>query len=232
MNIIAFFATFDHFMDLVIPLLAHSDNDFLDLRYALRGFERFLPHDKVYLIGGKPSWIKKVQHIPAEDSPDTNLREKNIFDKLLLYPGDKFVYCGDDYYLLEPWTEEYLWDMLLANKLYSMSRFSTYQKTIANTLRVLPAGKNYDTHCPITMKRAPLHSLTRYNWHLPYGYCLQSLYARAAGVVGVQYPDMKMREPFTLEDLAGRKWFSTADGVVDKSRKVMEMLYPKKSKYE
>lgn len=219
-------------MDIAIPLSEHSDNNYLDLQYALRGFEKFMKPSNIFIIGHLPAWCKNVNHIPAKDDPDTAMRERNIFEKLLLCPSDEFVYCGDDYYLLEPWTEEYHWDMLLANKLYTMGRFSTYQKTISNTLRVLPGGKNYDTHCPITMKRDVLHSLKRTRWEVPYGYCLQSLYARAAGVVGTQYPDMKMRALFKLEEVEGRKWFSTADGVVEKARPVMNKLYPKKSKYE
>lgn len=219
-------------MDIAIPLSEHSDNNFLDLRYALRGFEKFLNPSKVFIIGHLPAWCKNVVHIPATDNPDTAMRERNIFEKLLLCPSNEFVYCGDDYYLLEPWKEEYHWDMLLANKLYTMGRFSTYQKTISNTLRILPQGKNYDTHCPIQMKRDVLHSLKRMRWEVPFGYCLQSLYARAAGVVGAQYPDMKMRAPFKLEDVGVRKWFSTADGVVDKIKPLMNKLYTKKSKYE
>lgn len=219
-------------MDIAIPLGKYSHNNFLDLRYTLRGFEKFMSPSRVFIIGHLPAWCKNVTHIPATDNPDSAMRERNIFEKLLLCPSDEFIYCGDDYYLLEPWVEEYHWDMLLANKLYTMGRFSTYQKTIANTLRILPQGKNYDTHCPIQMKRDVLHILKRTRWEVPFGYCLQSLYARAAGVVGIQYPDMKIREPFTLEDVEGRKWFSTADGVVEKSRAVMNKLYPKKSKYE
>jgi len=219
-------------MVIAIPLHEHSDNNYLDLRYALRGFEKFMEPNKIYIIGALPSWIKGVEHIPAKDDPDTAMREKNIFDKLLLCPEDEFVYCGDDYYLLEPWQEEYAWDMLLANKLYTLGRFSTYQKTVANTLRIMPHGRNNDTHCPITMRRQILHSLKRINWLQPNGYCLQSLYCNAAAIAGVQYPDLKLRDAFAWGDIMDRKWFSTADGVVDKVVPLMELLYPHPSKYE
>ena len=219
-------------MVIAIPLHEHSDNNYLDLRYALRGFEKFMRPERVYIIGALPGWIKNVEHIPATDHPDTALREKNIFDKLLLCPEDEFVYCGDDYYLLEEWQEEYAWDMLLANKLYTLGRFSTYKKTVSNTLRIMPHGRNNDTHCPITMKRTILHSLKRINWLQPNGYCLQSLYCNAAGVVGEQYPDLKLRQPFSWGEIVDRKWFSTADGVVDKVLPLMDLLYPIRSKYE
>jgi len=219
-------------MVLAIPLHEHSDNNYLDLRYALRGFERFMKPEKVYIIGALPNWIKNVEHIPAKDVPDTAMRERNIFEKLLLCPEEEFVYCGDDYYLLESWVEEYAWDMPLAQKLYTLGRFSTYQKTVANTLRIMPQGRNNDTHCPITLKRKILHSLKRINWTQPNGYCLQSLYCNAAGIKGVEYADLKLRQPFTFGDIMDRKWFSTADGVVDKVVPVMDLLYPAASQYE
>lgn len=218
--------------DLAIPLAAHTDNNFLDLRYALRSFELYLKPSKVYLIGAKPDWVKNVEHIPATDHPDTAFREANIFHKLILCPSEEFIYGSDDNYLLRPFVEEYPWDMLLAQKLYTMGRFSTYQKTIANTLRLAPHEKNYDGHAPITMRRDILYRIRAVKWDLPYGYCMKSLYAQVAGIKGVQYPDMKLRAPFLAKDIKGRKWFSTADGVVDKMVPLMDKLYKKKSIYE
>lgn len=219
-------------MDLVIPLSQHSDNDFLDLRYALRSFEYFLRPDKVYLIGAKPKWAKGIEHIPADDHPDTKFREANIFQKLLLYPGEEFVYGSDDNFLLEPFKEEYPWDMLLAQKLYTMGRFSTYQKTISNTLRLFPHEKNFDGHAPTTMRRNILYRMRAIQWQTPYGFCMKTIYAGMAKIPGKQYPDLKLRAPFIMKEVKDRKWFSTADGVVEKSLKVMNKLYPKKSKYE
>lgn len=219
-------------MDICIPLHEHSDNNYLDLRYALRGFEKYIQPDNIFIIGALPDWCKGVIHIPAKDDPDTAMRERNIFEKLLLCPVEEFIYCGDDYYLMEPWVEEYAWDVLLAHKLYTLGRFSTYQKTVANTLRIMPHGRNYDTHCPITMRQHVLQSLKRINWNQPNGYCLQSLYVNAAGISGVQYSDLKLRAPFTWGDIMDRKWFSTADGVVEQVVPIMDMLYPNPSKYE
>lgn len=220
-------------MDLVIPLHAHSDNDFLDLRYALRSFDLHLNPSKVYLIGGKPKWVKGIEHIEATDHPDTVFREANIFNKLLLYPGEgEFIYGSDDNYLLKPFVEEYPYDMLLANKLYTMGRFSTYQKTIANTLRLFPKSQNFDGHAPTTMRKDVLMRMRAVQWQTPYGFCMKTIYANLSGQKGALYPDLKLREPFRFKDIKGRKWFSTADGVVDKMVPVFNKLYPKKSKYE
>lgn len=220
-------------MDLVIPLSEYSDNDYLDLRYALRSFELYLKPNRVYLIGAKPNWVKGVEHIPATDHPDTVFREANIFNKLLLYPGEgEFIYGSDDNYLLRPFVEEYPWDMLLAQKLYTMGRFSTYQKTISNTLRLAPHEKNYDGHAPTTLRKDILNRMRAVKWETPYGFCLKTIYAQVAKASGTQYPDLKLRAPFKMKDIVGRKWFSAADGVVEKSLRVMNKLYSKKCKYE
>lgn len=219
-------------MDLVIPLSEHTPDNYLDLRYALRGFELYLKPSKIYLIGAKPAWVTGVEHIPATDRPKSHQRERNIFEKLLLYPGEEFVYGNDDHFLMQPWEEEYVFDGMLAAKYAQFPRGSRYKITLANTLTLAPTEKFYDLHCPMTMHREYLHKLIKCLWHLPFGFALKTLYAMTARISGTQYPDWKLRAPFKMSNVTGRKWFSTADGVVGESIKVMEKLYPKPSKYE
>lgn len=219
-------------MDIAIPLSADSNNDFLDLRYALRGLEKFVEVGKVWLIGGKPAWLQGVEHIPANDYPNTDFRERSIFEKLLLCPSEEFLYFSDDNYLLEPWREIYPYDKTILSKFYSLPRNSTYKLTVANTLRIAPQAGNYDVHAPITMHRQYLHRLKAGRWDLPHGYCLKTLYAQVARITGTEYADLKFRTAFREKDIRGRKWFSTADGIVDKVVPLMNKLYPKKSKYE
>lgn len=219
-------------MELVIPLSEYTDNDYLDLRYALRGFDLYLKPSSVYLIGARPTWIQGIEHIPAKDRPESPMRERNMFEKLLLYPGTEFLYGNDDHFLLQPWKEEYAWDMTLNQKYHTLPNTSHYKMTVANSLRLAPAGNNYDVHCPMVMHREYLHRLAKADWRLPWGFCLKSIYASAAKISGVRYPDLKIRGAFRTEAVRGRKWFSTSDGVVDKSLAAMNKLYSKKSKYE
>lgn len=219
-------------MDLVIPLSEHTSDNYLDLRYALRGFELYLQPKKVYLIGAKPSWAVNVAHIPAMDRPESHQRERNIFEKLLLYPGQEFVYGNDDHFLMQPWKEEYAYDGTLAQKYNEFPKGSRYKITLANTLTIAPGEKFYDIHCPMTMHREYLHRLTKCLWHLPWGFALKTLYAMTTRISGVQYPDWKLRQPFNRNNITGRKWFSSADGVVKDSIGVMNKMYPKPSKYE
>jgi hypothetical protein len=217
-----------------IPLLSDSRNDYLDLRYALRGLEKFVAPEKVYLIGGKPGWIKGVKWIQYKDSTDSKFREKNIFDKLCACPADEFLYFSDDNYLMQPWVELRPYDGLILNKMYNLPRGSIYRNTIANTLRYGHKAFNYDTHAPWTVNKEILYKLKRMPWGQNFGFCLKTLYAQVAGITGTPYADMKIRKDDSvgIDLLRSRAWFSTADGVVENMREVMEELYPKQSKYE
>jgi len=68
-------------------------------------------------------------------------------------------------------------------------------------------------------------------------YVLKSLYAGFAGVHTVEITDLKINKPMQygeiIAKLAGRKFFSIGDyGVCPDMKRVMNELYPQKSKYE
>jgi hypothetical protein len=219
-------------MTICIPLASESTNDFLDLRYALRGLELYVKPEKIYVIGGLPEWIQGVEHIPATDRPEPHQRERNMFEKLLLCPSNEFLMVHDDHYLLHPWQEQYAWDISLLNKFYSLSRNSNYKKTVANTLRIAPKGNNHDVHCPMVMNRGILQKMRVFRWSDPFGFCVKSSYCSYSRISGVQTEDCKFRAPFTAKELKGRSWFSTADGVVEKMVPLFDKLYSKPSRYE
>jgi hypothetical protein len=73
-----------------------------ELQYALRSL-RFIDHNTVWLIGGKPDWVQNVEHVPFKDSD----KWRNISDKfksLATLEGlsEEFIYTEDDYYILRP----------------------------------------------------------------------------------------------------------------------------------
>lgn len=219
-------------MIVCIPLASETNNNYLDLRYALRGFELYVKPDKIYVIGGLPGWIQGVEHIPAKDRQEAHQRERNMFEKLLLCPEDEFLMAHDDHFLLAPWQDQYGWDISLLNKFYGLKRESNYKKTVANTIRVAPKGNNFDIHCPLTVRRSILYRMRSCRWDLPWGLALKSVYAQIAGITGKQMADCKFRAPFPGKEVKDLSWFSTADGVVEKVLPLMNKLYPKPCKYE
>jgi hypothetical protein len=222
-------------MRVVIPLSAISDNNFLELRFALRGIAMYVPNPQITLIGALPKWCRGVEHIPATDSPETHWRERNIYRKILLAPYEEFLYTNDDHFLLRPWDNQAFHNGRIDKLLMSLTRGSIYRKTVLNTTMLYPRAMNFDVHCPVYLTRAMLAKIARVNWDKPYGYCMKSLIASACGIVGVQCDDLKIRQPIVnlQETVAERAWFSTHDHCLDRSMiEEFKLLYPKKSPWE
>jgi len=63
-----------------------------------------VPHGTVWFVGGKPGWVRNVNHVPFPDHQD---KWKNISDKarsLASLEGlaEEFYYTEDDYFILKP----------------------------------------------------------------------------------------------------------------------------------
>ena len=205
------------------------------MRFALRGIHMYVPEAEITLIGAKPDWVKGVHHVLANDSPEAQFRERNIFRKLLLSPHEEFLYANDDHFLLAPWQGKNYHEKRLENKLYTLVRGSIYRQTVNNTLRFFPKAFNFDVHCPITMNLSGLKLLEKYRWETPYGHCLKTLYAAVHRIEGEPCVDLKIRQvPKDLHaEVASREWFSTADGIFNADViKAMRELYPHKSRWE
>ena len=50
-------------MDLVYIVKNSEVNE--DLRYSLRSVAKFVPHDKIWIVGYKPSWVQNVEYLPV-----------------------------------------------------------------------------------------------------------------------------------------------------------------------
>jgi len=207
-------------MDLVIPLLMGSGNNHSELRYALRSFEKFLPHDNLVLIGGYPEWLNKellkngVTVIPYRDSPDPKYRESNIYLKVRYYIDKynndrEFILANDDYFLLQNWNPypPYPYKSTLYESFKDRHQFDPYKSTIGNTLRITHSdAKNFDIHAPMCIDpvlflRIFGDSADRKNvidWKTPYGYLLKSLYAQHHS--GYKCDDIKFNKEQELID--------------------------------
>jgi hypothetical protein len=222
-------------MNVVIPLSAITDNNFLELRFALRGIAMYVDDPQITLIGACPKWCKGVEHIPATDSPETQWRERNIYRKLLLSPYSEYLCCHDDHFLLQPWAAVTYHNGRIDKLLMTLTRGSIYRKTVLNTTMLYPKAHNFDVHAPIFLKRAWLDKISRVNFSKPFGYCLHTLICEANSIQGVQYDDLKIRKPIVnlQETVAHRAWFSLHDRCLDRSMiEEFKLLFPKKSPWE
>lgn len=190
-------------MDLVIPLLEGSGNNYTELRYALRSFEQFLPHDRIVIIGMCcPNWIDtrnpSVLFLSFRDDPNPKYREANIFLKVKYYiekvnDEEEFVLCNDDYFLLEncnPYSP-YPHKGTLMRSYTEYGVHNGYRNTIWNTIKVLGGDAlNLDVHYPMSMsgnifkkifgeyKERAVQSQHPIQWSTPFGYLFKSLYGQ------------------------------------------------------
>lgn len=240
-------------MNVVIPLHEWSGTKNLELRYALRSFEQYMPHDAIVLIGFKPSWIKNVIHIPFKDDPKPQFRDANIFlklkyfiDKHNAYTTD-FIYANDDHFLLEQFiADEYPHKGDLKRNMLNRANDDPYRKTIFNT--ALITGErvfNFDVHRPMTIVPdyfnnafiGPDSKHPIIDWSKPFGYLMKTLYMKATPFAAGREGDWKFTEMGSGEQVWAMRdkmpFFSLSDKAVDQSMiDTLQKLYPNKSKYE
>lgn len=152
-------------MDILIPCRDGENNP--SLVYALRSIEKNVPHRKIWLAGGKPSWVSdEIGHIPTVQfgSPYTNVH--NNLRAALSVPelADEFLYFNDDFYVLRPVTEiPALYEGTLAERVDRLRRASLGSYTLGAELTLDLLTKagfdkplNYDLHVPMPMTKLGL----------------------------------------------------------------------------
>jgi hypothetical protein len=231
-------------MDIVIPY-RNSPSDGLELRYALRGIEKYFPEPgNVFLIGDCQNFLQNVIHVRASDSRDRKHKALNIKNKLMLACSDKrvsdsFAMFNDEHFLLKPWQPAYDHCGTLEDSLKRYTNHQTYRNTLSNTFHQLNnSGLDFDTHSPIVFQKDIfLRTVPTVNWSRPWGYGIKSLYCNMAGVTGEKRTDLKIKQSWSKENISGfllnHPYFSLDDRALNNQMiKVLQELYPQKSKYE
>lgn len=238
---------------IVIPLATGSTasrwGDNTELRYALRGVEKYLRGvGEIFVIGKAPRWLRNVTVIPATDHERTYYKERNIFNKIMLACQDSrvsedFLFMNDDHFLLQEFEAgsfPYYYDGYLSTQ---AKRSDPYGNTARNTALYLKfeCVPFFDVHAPILYNKCKFPLVGRADWNKKYGYCIKTTYCLTNGLF-IDHPrtevsDLKITGAMSTTQIknaiAGRPFFSTADNVRDGAMgAVMEELYPSRSKYE
>lgn len=73
----------------------------VELQYALRSLN-FVPHGRVFLIGGRPDWVVNVEHV-SMPRVDKWVDLTRVWDVIRTLPlTAEFIYSEDDYFITEP----------------------------------------------------------------------------------------------------------------------------------
>lgn len=228
--------------DIIIPLGRGSKHDNIELRYALRSVHKYLAgYGRLILVGECPEWCRPDIHIEYEDSPGIRCKERNIYEKILVgceRSSAKFLYMNDDHFLLQPILIDKFPLHYKGHLKQSLQRtHSGYKYSLNNTVAVLVKNGHmqlcYDTHAPCLMDRDKFTEIMPgYNWKLPYGYVVKSLYFNTLKIVGEQYPDSKLYDD-NIVSVKGRQYFSISDSAItDKMLLWFEQHYGDKSRWE
>jgi hypothetical protein len=235
-------------MDLLYVLGRGSTWKDNELRYSLRSVHRHVRGlDRVVVVGHRPPWLRGVHHVSHGDP--YQCKERNIMEKIVVgcrFPGlsRRFLFANDDHFALAPcdaevpyWRGGPLWN--LAQRLDPANH---YGQALRNTHTALQGNAcstwNYDLHLPMVFDKVlfPL-AMACYDWTVPHGYVVKSLYANTVREQGMPAGDVKLVARHTMaelvEKLRGRLWWSTGPSGLGTSLKaLLEALYPDPSPYE
>lgn len=220
----------------MLCVIPYKDYGGPELKYCLRGIEKYVPDAEIILIGKQPEWVSNVEHIPFEDEKLLSSKEKNIFLKILQVKRD-FLFFNDDHFLLQPFNKDtYHFSGSLSTRMNSYG-VNPFSKTIRNTIEIIGDADNYFRHGPIFCRHVVLEALKVFDWDVPWGYCVKSLYCHYACIKGTEYPDLKIRIPLNHEQIKfttrGRQYFSTGNLCMNKDMlDFLEGTYPEKSHFE
>lgn len=229
-------------MDVVIPYKNSANNGF-DLRYTLRGIEKYF-HDleNIFIVGDCPGFTQNVIHIPMCESEERHYKQRNIFSKLCAACEDKrvsdsFAWFSDDHFLLKPYQVEYNYRATLSESLERFTIHQNYRYTLTNTHNFLNGGYDYG-HGPMVFEKEKfVRAVAGLRWNIAWGFAIKSVYCHHNGIGGEQYLDLKIKEGLSFNAIgkliADRPYFSIDDrGLNDEMKMVLELLYSNKSSYE
>lgn len=157
---------------------------------------------------------------------------------------NNFLFCNDDYFFLKPFNAvEYpFYYKCDLNHTLRVPNNGEYNLHVKPTVDILAAtGRNilnFDTHYPIRYNKQMFkHMADSFNWNIPHGYIVKSMYCNFHRFAGTHKLDCKVNHQMPKDHipghLAGKEMFSTGESAMNAyMKKHIESLYPEKSKYE
>ena len=180
-------------MDLVY-ICRNGDNE--ELRYSIRSAVKNLPHDKVWVVGGKPEWyvgnyIEVSQTGPKYSNARNNLKAICNSEDI----SESFILMNDDFYIINRVSSvPYMYSGTLDDKIsHREDAFSgnSYTTLLRKTLGFLSNKKiktilDYELHVPMVMEKKKLLKVIG----LPGLW--RSIYGNSFEVGGIKIKDVKV----------------------------------------
>jgi hypothetical protein len=231
----------DKDMDLVY-ICRDGENE--ELRYSIRSAVNNLPHDKIWVVGGKPDWYTgnyiKVDQGRAKYKNARNSL-KAICDSEEI--SESFILMNDDFYIINKVESvPYMYAGTLDDKIKQREDIfngNTYTTLLRNTLGYLSRKKinvalDYELHVPMVMEKRKLSKVLKLSglW--------RSVYGNVFNVGGVKIRDVKVYDKkdkfyinsYDINNLELDYLSSNDDSFETVKTLILEERFPFKTTYE
>jgi hypothetical protein len=222
--------------DIVYIVKEGDDNE--ELRYSLRSIKN-LPHERVFIVGYKPSWVTGVEHIPVEQ---TKQKYKNAsacwaaaYNSRRI--SNDFILMNDDFFIMKPINELPVLHMGNIEKSIDFfekkdGKYSVYPTNLRNTCCALREFgiqvediKSYDLHVPMMINKRKYRRLAKLREEKVSSMLFLSgrtLYGNYYGIGGTEISDVKAEDNFF--DFSRNSVFLSTNDVTFKSGKIGEYI--------
>ena len=219
-----------------------------ELNYSLRSLAN-IPHDKVFMVGGCPSNLKNVTHIPSPQNLSSKFKNTTIaLHTAASSPlvSDDFILMNDDFFVVskikDPAKELRLcagtMNEVLERMLKRHGKYSDYMKGMRDTqafLRNLGCANpiSFELHVPIVMNKKNVLAM----FDLPGFMDIPIVHKRSVyGNLFInssceQIQDVKMYvdRPFKWYE---KRFLSCSDKAWRNAKPILLRMFPNKSEYE
>jgi hypothetical protein len=179
----------------IVYICREGDNE--ELRYSIRSAVKNLPHDNLWVVGGKPDWYKGP-YIPTVQDKAYFINAKNNIRKILHSDkiSDSFILMNDDFFVMNKVNSlPYMYSGLLLDKislrenysqgdLYTRMLLKTYSELYQRSKIKQPL--DYELHVPMIFEKEKLSSVigSQGLW--------RSMYGNIHKVGGEEFKDVKI----------------------------------------
>lgn len=180
-------------MDLVY-ICRDGENE--ELRYSIRSAVKNLPHDKIWVVGGKPDWYTG-NYIEVNQTRSKYVNARNNLKAVCSEEGisDSFVLMNDDFYIINKVRSvPYMYSGTLDDKIENREGIfngNSYTTLLKQTLGYLSRKKkslilDYELHVPMVMEKKKLEKILKLSglW--------RSIYGNIFDVGGIKIRDVKV----------------------------------------
>lgn len=189
-------------MDWVIPVRVGEPAE--ELRYALRSIAAHVPHDRVWLVGYRPSWVRGVRHVPTRQLGSKYQNTTLAVRVACEHPeiSDPFILANDDMFILRPISEVpvlHRGPVRDVEAYYEARRSGKYLRGMRETRALLaelgrPDPLSYELHVPLPVSKAGMLRALDLGRRLDVLH-KRSMYGNLSRIGGEQTADVKLIDP-------------------------------------